>query len=95
MSSIDYERSFRVPLSDIDLNEHVNNTKYLKWLIDSFERKDWNTPWTSIEANYLAEARFAEHIVVKRQVEGSIHRMEAHSDDLNKPVFRAEIRFRK
>lgn len=86
-------KTFNVPLSDIDLNEHVNNTKYLRWVLDSFDRNEWKTPWTSIEANYLAETRFNESMEVQRIVNGPTHRIEVLSNKRNKPVFRAEISF--
>ena len=58
--------SFNVRVSDLDVNLHTNNVKYLKWVIDSYDL-DFvmnNVPF-SAEINYLAESRFNENIVIR------------------------------
>ena len=89
----DHERRFTVPFSDIDLNRHVNNTKYLRWLLDTFESAEWVRPWNKIVTNYLAETTEGEEILSKRSVVGTDHTMEAYSIGRDKAVFRAMIRF--
>ncbi len=72
--------SFRVRISDLDLNLHTNNVKYLKWIIDSFEL-DFvmkNIPW-SVEINYLSESLFNELIFIKTSEDGNAEGFFNHS----------------
>lgn len=57
---------FKVRISDLDINLHTNNVKYLKWVTDCYDL-DFvlnNIPY-SAEINYLAESRFNDNIVVR------------------------------
>ena len=53
-------------MSDLDVNLHTNNVKYLKWVSDTYNL-DFvmkNVP-RSAEINYLAESQFNEEIIIK------------------------------
>jgi acyl-ACP thioesterase len=57
--------SFNVKISDLDINLHTNNVRYLKWATDSYDL-DFilnNVP-LSAEINYLAESHFNESIAI-------------------------------
>ncbi len=57
----------QVQYSDLDLNQHVNNVKYVKWILDSCDLdfiKDHIID--SIEINFLKEAKYNDSIVVHR-----------------------------
>jgi len=57
-----YER--RVMTSDLDVNNHVNNTEYVRWITDCLEPGDG--PARSIrtlQINYLEEAKLGETMV--------------------------------
>jgi acyl-ACP thioesterase len=59
-------RSFSVKISDLDINLHTNNVRYLKWVTDSYDL-DFilnNIP-LSAEINYLAESRINEDICIR------------------------------
>jgi medium-chain acyl-[acyl-carrier-protein] hydrolase len=56
---------FKVKFSDLDVNLHVNNVKFLQWVTDSYPL-DFiinNTPG-SVEINYLAESMCGDEIKV-------------------------------
>jgi acyl-ACP thioesterase len=56
---------FTVKISDIDINLHTNNARYLKWVTDGYNL-DFilnNVP-VSAEINYLAESRLNENILI-------------------------------
>jgi len=62
--------SFRVKVSDLDMNHHTNNVKYLKWACDTYTL-DFalkNVP-LSVGINYLAESHFDEEIIIRTSVE--------------------------
>lgn len=56
--------TYHVVYSDLDMNHHVNNINYLKWVLDDFDyyyRQKYRLG--SIEINYLAEAFFGDELV--------------------------------
>jgi medium-chain acyl-[acyl-carrier-protein] hydrolase len=72
---------FKVKISDLDLNLHTNNVKYLRWVNDTYNL-DFvtnNSP-KSAEINYLAESRFNEDICIMTS-----------ADDQNKNYFNHSI----
>ncbi len=60
-------KQIQVQYSDLDMNQHVNNVKYVKWVIDACEL-DFieNHIIESIEINFLKEAKYNDTIVVHR-----------------------------
>ncbi len=56
---------FRVRVSDLDVNLHSNNVKYIKWAVDSYNLDFvMNKIPNSVEINYLAESWFDDGITV-------------------------------
>jgi fatty acyl-ACP thioesterase B len=55
---------FRVVYNDLDMNHHVNNIQYLKWVLDDFSY-DFRMKFRleSIESNYLSEALFNDSLI--------------------------------
>ena len=65
--------TYHVVYSDLDMNHHVNNINYLKWVLDDFEysfRQKYRLG--SIEINFLAEAIFGDKLV-RNTVPGGEH----------------------
>jgi acyl-ACP thioesterase len=57
--------TFRVLFSDIDVNRHVNSTKYLQWVLDSHPPEHLeNSEPRSIELSFLSEALPNEEVAV-------------------------------
>ena len=58
------ERTYHVVYSDLDMNQHVNNINYLKWVLDDFDY-DFRVTLriSSIEMNYLGEALYGDTLV--------------------------------
>ena len=91
---------FQVRNSDIDLNKHVNNTKYAQWILDALpiQLLQAGVELKEYEVNFLAETKSqdvisvlqtsqdipAEHLVIT-QFQGI-----RQSD--NKPVFSAQMK---
>jgi acyl-ACP thioesterase len=89
---------FRVRISDLDVNLHTNNVKYLKWIIDTYNI-DFvlkNIP-RSVEINYLSESLFNEEIFIKTTEEKDNAGFFSHSvyrTDDNKELCRVRIGWR-
>lgn len=51
-----HTQQLRVPYSSIDLNNHVNNTEYVRWTIDALKTKfQFTGPIRTLQATYFAE----------------------------------------
>ena len=71
---------FHVTISDLDVNLHTNNARYLKWVTDSYDL-DFilnNVP-LSAEINYLAESLFNESIAITISEESNDSNVLNHS----------------
>lgn len=55
---------YKVVYSDLDMNNHVNNIHYLKWVMDDF-KLDFRQNFLieSIETNYLSEAMYGDELL--------------------------------
>ena len=68
---------FRIKISDLDVNLHANNVRYLKWVYDTYDLEfvTKNEP-QSAEINYLAESIYDDEIIIRRSVDrvnGALH----------------------
>jgi acyl-ACP thioesterase len=59
------EYSHRVKYSDIDLNAHVNNTRYMEWMLDilGLEFLAAHEP-AGFQINFISGAKYGEEIIV-------------------------------
>jgi medium-chain acyl-[acyl-carrier-protein] hydrolase len=72
--------SFNVKVSDLDINMHTNNVRYLKWVTDSYDLDFiMNNIPLSAEINYLAESRFNEDICIRISEEKERGNVISHS----------------
>jgi medium-chain acyl-[acyl-carrier-protein] hydrolase len=71
---------FKVLISDLDINLHTNNVRYLKWVSDSYDLGFVmkNVPY-SAEINYLAESHYNEEIVIRVSEEEKNDKIFNHS----------------
>ncbi|MCU0362374.1 MAG: thioesterase [Bacteroidales bacterium] len=77
----------RINTSDLDMNLHTNNTKYIRWVMDSYDLEFIikNRP-VSAEINYLAESVLGQHVFVRSAVSrsniGSVSHSVIREDDM-------------
>lgn len=94
---IEYKK--KVGYSDIDINEHLNNAKYVDYIMDCFsleKHKGYNVK--SIEIDYLHEALPGETLVLKsdlRDLNQDIIYIEGLNEDTNKLSFKSQIKVEK
>lgn len=91
--------SFRIKVSDLDVNLHTNNVRYLKWAGDIYNLDFiMNNNPQSTEINYLAESVFDEEIIIKTSVDKENDSFYNHSiiriGD-NKELCRIRIEWKK
>ncbi|MCX6582778.1 MAG: thioesterase [Candidatus Aminicenantes bacterium] len=59
---------FPVRYSDLDLYDHVNNAKYMQWILDSYPEELLRRNETTIfEINFLAEAKMGDDVAIHTQ----------------------------
>ena len=64
------ERPLEVRYADIDLNQHVTNTSYLGWALETAPEELWRTARAaSAEIHFLAEARLGEAVVARGELD--------------------------
>jgi medium-chain acyl-[acyl-carrier-protein] hydrolase len=90
---------FRVKVSDLDVNLHTNNVRYLKWVSDSYDLDFiMNNEVQSAEINYLAESRFGEEIEIRSSMQnstGSFHNHSIFRTGDNKELCRIRIEWER
>jgi len=68
LTRIDFENSFSVRLSDLDINRHVNNVVYIQWAMDALPQEIiFRLYPVEIEISYRSEAFLGDTISSKAQ----------------------------
>jgi medium-chain acyl-[acyl-carrier-protein] hydrolase len=72
--------AYKIKVSDLDVNFHTNNVKYLNWVYDSYtlEFMMHNLP-QSVEINYLAESKFDEEVIIRSSQDRDSGNIYSHS----------------
>lgn len=85
--------------SDIDFNGHLNNSKYVDYMLDCFPLEDHQTHETkAMEVNFTHEALPGETIILKNGISdmnaGLVH-IEGINENNQKAVFKAQVEIRE
>ncbi|MFH1852671.1 MAG: acyl-ACP thioesterase domain-containing protein [Candidatus Neomarinimicrobiota bacterium] len=68
LTATDWSNRLRVRYGDLDVNNHVNNVKYIEWILEGFERQfHQSNDLGEITVNYLAEALYQDEIRLDHQ----------------------------
>lgn len=86
-----------VPYNEIDFNGHVNNTHYIEWCLDAYPLEFHDKHQIdSVLVNYIAEAHYKDEIKISgTDWAGPSNTIEGNRKSDKKPVFRAEIEWKK
>lgn len=64
IQSSEHSKEFKINRFDIDTNQHVNNIRYLQWLIESIPEEIIDNYYLySIDGRFIAEAQYGDPIV--------------------------------
>lgn len=85
---------FQVRNSDLDLNGHVNNTKYAQWILDSIEREKHQQYFLSeYEVNFIAETMPQDTIkIFGGNLSNDLFQFQGQRINDNKTVFSATLK---
>jgi len=92
--TFEFSRELIVPYADIDVYNHVNNTKYIQWCIDSLE--DYHKGEYQInefEIRFVSEAHLNDEVVIFYQKLSDSYVFMAKNKKTDKEIFRAEANF--
>ena len=84
------EHVFTVPYSFVDLNGHMNNTRYFDLAEDSIGEAAEGRTLKRIETEYINEARFGEKLVLRWQKREDAYLLSGES---SRPVFRMKLSY--
>jgi medium-chain acyl-[acyl-carrier-protein] hydrolase len=66
---IDHSRQFEVLFKDIDTNQHVNNTLYVEWAVETMPAEiKQSHRMRNLKANYLKETKFGDNVSANLQL---------------------------
>jgi medium-chain acyl-[acyl-carrier-protein] hydrolase len=89
---------FSVKYSDLDVNRHVNNVKYIEWIMDGYTMEFIeNNEIKKFEINFIGEANFGDDVAVNAERLSEtplvlLHNITRKSD--GKEICRARITYR-
>ncbi len=86
------ERRFRVPYSYVDLNGHMNNTRYFDLAEDTIPAAEEGKRLSRICVEYTAEARLGEELTLRWTREGERCYLEGGGE---RPCFRMELLYQE
>lgn len=88
-----YEKTVRY--ADLDINGHMNNTKYADLLLDVFTPEELESHFVSeMQLNYSQECRFGEQLAISRYEEGDSYYIDG-CDGEGKRRFETVVQLRK
>jgi medium-chain acyl-[acyl-carrier-protein] hydrolase len=85
---------YKVVYSDLDMVNHVNNVKYIEWILDSYPISERVKKPYFIELNYLSETRENDVVSLwseKKEVDEYLHEIQ---NENSKSALRAKIHWR-
>lgn len=94
-SEAELVEEIKIHYSDIDINRHVNNVKYLKWMIDALPHELLTEkPISELEINFLQELKLGEQIMIFQELDGDKYmNCKIKSSTTGKENCRARIKF--
>lgn len=91
----EYRTKHRVTYSELDLNGHVNNTRYVAWMMDTFPTAYHRALCAShVQTNYLAEVFPDQEIDILRKEIQPHHYLFEVQNQQGKALFRAQLFFK-
>jgi acyl-ACP thioesterase len=82
--------SKKIKYSDIDLNRHANNAKYVELLNDSYDETFHSSyQIKTLTTSFLSEAKFGDTLQISKGIQSDSHFIEAKNLNTEKIVFQA------
>lgn len=86
----------KIVYSDIDLNGHVSNIKYLEWFLDTYDFDfRHSTLLNEFAMNFLSECKFGQNVNIYIEYKDNIHYGCIIRETDNKEVFRIKLNWQQ
>lgn len=93
------EASFTVRYSDLDIHQHVNNARYIEWILDSYSfEMNQAHQIATFEMNFLSESNYGEKLFIRTEQKKDLPLTFLHTivrKDDGQELCRARVRWRK
>jgi len=92
------EPAFRkvIRYDEIDMNMHVNNTRYLDWVTDCFDREHYEQNAVSaFTLEFLSEVHWGDEMEMQIEHNGTQAKVQAVETASAKALFKADVEWRK
>lgn len=84
--------SKKILYNEIDVNNHVNNTRYLDWVMDCFDSEYFQThDLKSFSLEFLGEMHWGDEVELMSGREGSSFHIQAVNLQTGKIAFKADV----
>jgi medium-chain acyl-[acyl-carrier-protein] hydrolase len=84
--------SKKILYNEIDVNNHVNNTRYLDWVMDCFDSVHFQThDLKSFSLEFLGEMRWGDEVELMSGEEGTSYHLQAVNLQTGKIAFKADV----
>jgi acyl-ACP thioesterase len=81
-----------IKYSDIDLNRHANNAKYVELLYDCYDQEFHNSHQMKIlTTSFLSESKYGDKVQVLKGIQADSHFIEVKNLNTDKNVFQALV----
>lgn len=80
----------QVRYSEMDMNGHVNNSKYVDWIMDALNKDSRQDEYLNFHINYLSEVKNTDEIKIAKSDKKKTIQFKA-TNQKNKPIFIAEL----
>lgn len=96
-AQVERETTYTVRYSDIDMIGHVNNVRYLSWILDTYGTYNLDHQPVQIDINYLSETKLGDSVLLQRFNDKDSrqifnHRIVHAGED--KEILRATVKWR-
>ena len=82
----------KILYNEIDVNFHVNNTRYLDWVMDCFDSDFYQShQLSSFTLEFLGEMHWGDEVELLSGQEGSTFHIQALNSQTGKVAFRADV----
>lgn len=92
LQSLQKLSEFQVKYSDLDVNMHVNNATYIRWILDTVPYERFKLSRVKeLEVNYPGELKGGEDVAVYKSIKGVEELYSIHSLTQDKEVCRVRL----
>ncbi len=96
LSEPKFLKSFTIEYTDIDMNNHVNNTKYIEFILNSFPIKKFESQRiNALTLFFFSEAKYGEKVDILSKEDTNISQLLIRNKTKDSEILRADISWKE